>query len=582
MAFDACMMRAVLREFTEEFPEARIEKILQPRNDEIDLLIHCGKNTKRLVFNVGPNAPRLQLSDIARENPEKPPMFCMLLRKHLTSGKIVSVEQPGFDRIAIFTVSCYDEMGFPTFKKIVCEIMGKYANFILLDANDKIICALKIIDFASSTVRQVLPGMTYELPAAQDKRSPLIKDKDGFFSAVSEFDGKRSAEKFITSNYLGIATQIAREIVFRAAGYNDVSVEKMDLDRFYSVFSLWQDLLIEHRYKPTLAFDKSGKPTDYSYMDIGYLGNLVTVSHFDTLGELFDRYFAERDRLERIHQRAHDLITLLSNAKARTERKLALQREALKDSERAGEYKLHADLITANIYRLKRGQDTLVAVDYSDEDMKELTIKLNPMLSPADNAQKMYKLYNKCKKAKEVLTEQIELWERELIYLDSVEEHLSHAECEDDLVEIRDELYRSGYASRLKGYKPPKQIKSKPIRLKTSGGFELFVGRNNMQNDMLTHRIAKKEDIWFHAKNIPGSHCILVTEGKEPDERDYTEAAAIAAHYSGASGDLVAVDYTRVKNIKKPQGAKPGFVIYKTNFTAFVKPMSKEELLGNG
>ena len=573
-------MRAVLSELVHEFPEAKIEKVLQPRNDEIDMVIHHGRSSRRLVFNVGPNAPRLQLSDKQKENPLKAPMFCMLLRKYFIGAKIVRVEQPGFDRIAKLSVACYDEMGFPTEKKIVCEIMGKYANLIVLDAEDKILAALKVIDFASSSVRQVLPGLKYQIPAMADKLLPTVIDEQAFFAKLSDFPSERTIEKFITSTYSGIATQIAREIAFRTCGQVDTPVCNADARKFYSVFRQWQQLLIDESYTPTVVFDKTGKPIDYSYMDITYLGDAVTKRSFDSLSEMLDCYFEEKDRLEHIHQRAHDITTLLNNAVARTERKLGIQRQALIDADRGEDYKKHADLITANLYRLQRGMESFKTVDYYDESCPDIEIKLDTRLSPAQNAQRLYKQYNKCKTAKTVLAEQIEIWEGELRYLESVKQFLSRAECEQDVIEIRDELYRSGYASKMRGYTPPKKLASTPHRLRTSGGYELLVGRNNMQNDRLTFKVAGKGDLWFHTKDIPGSHVILLCDGDEPDEKDYTEAAAVAAKYSKATGDLVAVDYTRVKNIKKPQGSKPGFVIYKTNYTAFVRPATDEEIKG--
>ena len=569
-------MRAVLTEFSCEFPEAKIEKVLQPQNDEIDLVIKHAGSVRRLVFNVGPNAPRLQLSDTAKENPVKAPMFCMLLRKYFTGARIVGVSQPGFDRIADFEVSCYDEMGFAVTKHIICEIMGKYANLIVTDGDMKVLTALKIIDFAASTVRQVLPGLKYQIPAMQDKLSPLALDRPLFFERLAEFPPEKTGEKFITSTYSGIATQIARELVYRASGGVDTPICNIDPERFFSVFSDWQSLLIEGRYSPTVVY-RDGAPIDYSYMDVTYLGEAVEKRVYPRLSELFDEYFSDKDRTERIRQRAKDLLRLLASAKQRTEKKLAIQRESLLDSERGEEHKKNGDLITANLYRLERGMSSFTTVDYYDETCPEITVPLNPMLSPSQNAQKAYKLYNKCKTAKEVLTEQIKLWEAELEYLDSVHAFLDRAECEQDLVEIREELYGAGYASRLRGYKPQKQIKPRPMEFTTSGGYRLLVGRNNIQNDRLTFKIADKSDIWFHTKDIPGSHVIMVTDGEEPSERDYTEAAELAAHFSQATGDVVAVDYTRVKNIKKPQGAKPGFVIYKTNYTAFVKPKAPKE-----
>ncbi len=578
MAFDACMMRAVLSELVREFPEAKIEKVLQPRNDEIDMLIHHGRSSRRLVFNVGPNAPRLQLSDKQKENPLKAPMFCMLLRKYFIGAKIVSVEQPGFDRIARFTVACYDEMGFPTERRIICEIMGKYANLIVLDDEDKILSALKVIDFASSSVRQVLPGLKYQIPALADKLLPTVINESAFFEKLAAFPSERTAEKFITSTYSGIATQIAREITFRASGHIDTPVCSIDAGKFYKAFSQWQQLLIDENYNPTVVFDKSGKPIDYSYMDITYLGEDVIKRHFESLSGMLDCYFEEKDRLEHIHQRAHDITTLLNNAVARTERKLGIQRQSLLDADRGEDYKKHADLITANLYRLERGMESFRTVDYYNEGCPEIEIKLDTRLSPSQNAQKLYKQYNKCKTAKIVLAEQIEIWEGELRYLESVKQFLSRAECEQDVIEIRDELYRSGYASKLRGYVPPKKIASTPHKFITSGGYELLVGRNNIQNDNLTFKTAGKGDLWFHVKDIPGSHVIMLCNGEEPSEQDYTEAAAVAAKYSKATGDLVAVDYTRVKNIKKPGGSKPGFVIYKTNYTAFVRPATDEQI----
>ena len=503
-------------------------------------------------------------------------MFCMLLRKHLTGARIAGIAQPGFDRIAVISVSGYDEMGFLSEKKIVCEIMGKYANLILLDSEDKIISALKIVDFAASTVRQVLPGLKYSYPEQQNKISPLERNEALFYEKLSAFPSERSGEKFITSTYSGIATQIAHELVFRASGGVDTPVLELSPERFYKVFSEWQILLSEGSYLPTVLFDADGKPIDYSYMDITYHPHAAK-KQTETLAELLDIYFDEKDRLEHIRQRAKDVTTLLSNAKGRTERKLALQREALMESEHGEEYKRNADLITANIYKLKKGDSSFNAVDYYDDACPEVEIALDVRLSPAQNAQKMYKLYNKCKNARAVLTEQIALWEAELVYLDSVADCLSRAECEMDVMEIRDELYRSGYASKLRGYKPPKQLKSLPHRFVTSGGFELLVGKNNIQNDMLSHKLAEKRDLWFHTKDIPGSHVILVTEGKEPSEVDYTEAARIAAKFSHASqGATVAVDYTYVKNLKKPPAAKPGLVIYHTNWTAYVTPDAEE------
>ncbi len=576
MAFDACMMRAVLYEISSELIGARIEKVLQPSQDEIDLILHLGRQSRRLVLNVGPSSPRLQLSAIAKENPLSAPMFCMYLRKHIGGARLERVEQPGFDRIAVFTLSAYDEMGFATERRLVCEIMGKYANLILLDGDSKIMNAMKIVDFSASTVRQVLPGMKYQVPNKPSKLSPLEINKELFFEKYDGFEPERSVEKFISASFSGVATGIARELAYRATGALDTPLCLSDKDKLYSTVLAWQQLLISHGYTPSLALDGEGCPIDYSYMNISHLRQGDNERVFSNFESLFDSYFKEKDRLEKIRQRARDITTLLSNVIARTQKKLAIQRQDLIDSEKGAEYKKKGDLITANLYRLSRGMRFFSAVDYYSESCDEVQIELDERLSPAQNAQRFYKLYNKSKTAKAVLTDQIAHWEAELDYLESINAFLQSAESEDDLMQIREELYKSGYGSRARGQKPQKSQKIKLTEYRTSGGMRVLVGRNNLQNDYLSFKVADKDDIWFHVKGFHGSHAVLVTEGTEPSDKDYTEAAAIAAYHSQAKGASVGVDYTRVKNLKKPQGSKPGFVTYKTNYTAYVSPALPE------
>ncbi len=578
MAYDACMMRAVLHEIEAQFIDAKVERVLQPQADELDLVLRSKGETKRLVFNVGPNAPRMQLSLVNKENPLKAPMFCMQMRKHLGGARLLRVEQPGFDRIAFLYFSAYDEMGYSVELRLICEIMGKYANLILSDAGGKIITAMKLIDFSASTIRQVLPGMIYRLPEGQGKLSPLEVDAAAFFARFDSFPKERTVEKFITGAFCGIATQISHELCFRAAGNIDVPLASVEKERLAKVFFEWQSVLKKHTYMPTIVYNIEGKPSDNSYMDITYLGENVKKTRFENFTDMFDAYFAERDRMEKIHQRGRDICTLVSNAISRTEKKIALQREALLESEKAAQYKRFGDLITANIYQLKRGDTELCTQDFYDEACPEVKILLDARLTPAQNAQRMYKAYTKQKNARAMLTALIEEWERELLYLESVQDFLSRAVTEEDLLQIRDELYHSGYASRMKGYQPAKVSKQKPFEFVTASGYRLLVGKNNTQNDYLTFKVASKGDLWFHVKDMPGSHAILLCDGEEPSELDYTQAAAVAAYHSkGRDGDLVCVDYTRIKNIKKPGGAKSGFVIYKTNYSAYVKPAASPE-----
>ncbi len=494
------------------------------------------------------------------------------LRKHLAGAKFKGGEQFGFERAARLRFAGYDEMGYPTDKSLIVEIMGKYSNLILTDGADKIVAVLRPVDFTTSRKRQVLTGMIYEMPPAQDKKDPLEEDKEGFFSHLSAAPAEKSAVSFLTSTYLGVATQTAQEIVFRAGGTVDALVCDVAPASFYSAFSSWFADVKNGKFTPTLVLREDGTPLDYTYAPSTFRGAAVKTVVFSIFADLLDRFFGERDRTERIRQRAADLLHLLSNAEARLTRKLAAQREELADCAKAEEYRRQADLIVGNIWRLTRGMTEFIATDYSVGDGVDVLVQLDGRLSPSANAQRLYKYYNKAKTAARVLTEQIATAEAELEYIVGVRGFLDRAETEADLVEMRDELYRTGYASRMKNYTPPRNIKLRPREFVTTNGYRLLCGRNNLQNDQLTFRTAGKDDLWFHAKGVPGSHVILLCDGDEPPAEDYTEAAAIAAYYSGASGSPVAVDYTRVRHVKKPAGSKPGYVIYKTNYTAFVAP----------
>ena len=571
--FDAGMLRAIIYEINCFIREgAKVEKVYQPLKDEIDLVLRSAGENRRLCINAGSNAPRLSFSDMAKENPVAAPMFCMLLRKHLSGARLVLAEQIGFERVARLSFCGYDEMGYETKRYLIAEIMGKYSNLILLDENEKIISALKIIDFSTSRLRQVLPTMKYELPPAQDKKNPLEETENGFFESLSAFPTERIAEKFISLTYLGISSSLAREIAFRATKEADTLIENTDKNALCRSFFEVVDILKSNSYTPTIVYDNDGAPVDYFFLPVRSYNGVGSIEQTSTFGQLLDKFFGERDRRERIKQRATDILQLLNNAESRLSKKIALQREELAECERGEEYKKKGDLITANLYMLKRGMASFIAYDYELDPPTEIEIALDTRLSPSQNAQRMYKYYNKAKSAKIHLTSLIEKAEGELSYIESVRAFLERAESEEDLNEIRSELYSAGYASKMKNYTPQKQMRSRPMEFKSDSGYKILCGRNNLQNELLTFKVASKGDLWFHAKGVAGSHVILVCDGEEPSEKDYTQAAEIAADYSKASGAPVAVDYTRVKNIKKPSGSHPGFVIYKTNYTAFVTP----------
>ncbi|MBR6514323.1 MAG: NFACT family protein [Clostridia bacterium] len=559
MAFDAGMLSACVYELKNQIIGARVDKIYQPGREELvfNLRAEGRKENLKLLMSAGANTPRINLTTLSLQNPAVPPTFTQLLRKHLQSARIIAVEQLGFERACRIDFEARDDMNFKTRKSIVCEIMGKYSNIIFCDADMKIISAIKIIDLTTSHKRQVLPGMIYEMPPSQDKVDPLYETKEGFEEAFSMWQGDMS--KFITSRYMGISALVAREI---AIGGN--------WDSFVRVI----DRIKNNDYLPVLVRDADSVPKEYCFMPVVQYGSKMNCEVCDSFGQLIDSYFDERERTDRIKQKASDLFKLIENAISRLEKKTALQKEDIKNCADKEQLKHYGDLITSNIYQLKRGMHKALLVDYYDPDMPEVSVPLDYRLDPASNAQKYYKKYNKLKKAEIELQKQIDISAAELEYLYSVLESFDRAEGELEINEIRRELYESGYGSRMKNYTQIKQQQTKPLEFKTTNGYRVLCGKNNTQNERLTFKLASKGDYWFHAKNMPGSHVIMFCDGMdEPPAEDFTEAAVIAATHSKASDKAsVEVDYSLVKNIKKPAGAKPGFVIYHTNYSAYVTP----------
>lgn len=571
------MLAEVLSEIRENALGAKIEKIHQPEKEQIILLTHSKTGGRKIIIDAGSSNPRIGFTSAQKENPASPPMFCMLLRKHLTGAKLVEVIQPEFERVAFLVFETYDELGFPCRRLLIAEIMGKYSNLIFTDENKKIIALLKTVDFSTSSLRQLLPGMTYELPPKQDKKNPLETTKDDFIHAFNEMNPEKNADKFISGTYLGIAASLAREICFLATRYTDTPLKYCDADKLWDAFSSVIEKVKKGESEPTMISDADGKPIEYCFIPLTHYGENMQVSRFDSLSELLDTFFESRDREIRIKQRAADILHLLTNAENRLTRKLAAQREELLECEKGEEYKKWGDLITSNIYLLSRGMTKATLIDYSSQnengEFDVCEIELDSRLSPAANAQRMYKKYNKAKNAKTELTKQITIAESELSYIATVFDSLSRAESASDLAEIRAELYASGYASRMKSYNPKKTGAPAFMKFRTSGGFDVLCGKNNTQNEYITHKLAEKNDYWFHAKGVPGSHVVLICKGVEPDAKEFTEAAEIAAFYSKAEGaQNTEVDYTLVRNVKKPAGSKPGLVIYHTNWSAIVSP----------
>ena len=578
MAFDAAMLHAVVHEINTLGGGGRIEKIYQPEKEEILIQMRTLAGGKRLLINCSSSNPRICFSTTQKENPPNAPMFCMLLRKHLMGGLLTKITQCDFERVAILEFNTRDEMGYECKKYLIAEIMGKYSNLIFADGDMKIISAFKIIDFSTSSLRQVLPGMKYELPPPQEKMNPLAAHYDSFEKAYANYPMDKSLDKFITSAYLGIASSTAREMVYRATGKCNAQKYECDANNLWTGFSSVMECILKNEYNPCVVYD-NGMPTEYCFTSLTHYSAPCTVKEFDLLSNMLDVFYESRDKEARVKQRAADLLKILTHAESRIIKKLEAQKSEIAECDKGVEYKKYGDLITANMYKIKRTDKMVEVTDYdkwNDEtgDFDTCIIELDNRLSPSANAQKYYKKYNKSKTAKVELTKQIALGEEELKYIYTVFDALTKAEGTTDLSEIREELYRSGYASKMKGYIAPKKQPSPTVaKFKTTNGYTVYCGKNNIQNEYITHKLAEKNDYWFHAKNVPGSHVLLVTNGDEPPAEDFTDAAEIAAFYSKAYGGAsIDVDYLFAKGVKKVAGAKPGMVIYHNNWSATVTP----------
>ena len=569
MAFDAGLLSFVIREIERELVGGKIEKIFQPGRDEAVFLFRAGGQSKRLLLNAGSTCPRICITEIKTENPKTAPMFCMMLRKHLSGAKLVGVEQIGFERAVRLCFEGFDDMGFKVKKHIIYELMGTYSNIILTDERDKICGLLRQIDFSTSTSRQLLSGMIYEVPPPQKKIDPMTIDRRSFNVLASECEPQRLCEKFIMNNFSGISPLVAREIAFISGGAADASIEEC-AGKLTDVFFHTVSSIITGDGAPYFVYDKNGNIRGFCFMPVRQYGS--EPKEAASFGALIDAFYEKKARDERMRQKAADVLRIVANAKLRTERKIEARKAELAECSMGDDYKLKADLITANIYRLKRGMDKVLLCDYVTGN--DIEIDLDTRLTPAANAQRYYKKYSKSKSAKEHLNTLIKSAEDEAVYIASVADALTRAETEKELSEIRLELQSSGYAGKFKKTADKKQASPTYLTFKTSGGYTVYCGKNNTANDYLTFKKAERSDWWFHAKNTPGSHVIMVTDGlEEPSAKDFTEAATIAAVYSKAGeGAAADVDYTLVRHIKKPPSAKPGFVIYHTNWSATVVP----------
>lgn len=580
MPLDAICLRAVTNELDRALAGCRVEKVYQPDRDELVLQTRGVGGARRLLLSIAAGAPRVHFIEAARENPAAPPMFCMLLRKHIQGAKIAAVRQPAVERMLVIELDTTDELGVARRKQLVCELMGKHSNVILCGEDGRIIDALRRVDGDLSGKRQVLPGLFYRMPPAQDKRDPFTLSGAGLAAALDEADGEQTLDRFLLATLLGFSPLLCRELSFRATGDAAKPVAQLTDGERLRLGQVYDDFLAfieQERWQPyLLTKNEDGAVFDFSFLPVTQYEGLLSVTRMDSFSALLAAFFEKKGQAERMTRRAADLHKTVVNARDRLARKLAAQQKELDATQNRAQYKRMGELITANLYQLTKGMNKAQVVDYYDETCPTVEIALDVRLTPQQNAQRYFKLYAKAKTAEEVLTEQLRQGRGDLEYLESVIVLLDEAESERDLAQLREELTQTGVLSARQGRGKKQRAKpaaAKPFYYRTSDGFAVFAGKNNLQNDLLTLKTALKSDIWFHTQKIHGSHVILVSDGRTPTDRAMTEAAMIAAYHSKARhSSRVPVDYTPVRQVKKPAGAKPGMVIYHVYQTAYVTP----------
>ncbi len=563
MAFDAYFLKAVLDEIRDRAIGARVEKIHQPGRDAVILHLKCRDSREKLLFSPNPTAPRLHLTTASPENPPEPPMFCMLLRKHLSGARLAQITQLPMERMAEFTFDCIDEMGDPVRKKLVAELMGRTCNLYLLGPDGRIIDCLRRIG-VDEAKRPALPGLYYQLPEQVAKQDPARMEQ-GDFAEILERPGADVLAQRLMDTLGGLSPLVCREAALFCAGACDARIEAADAEKLYLFFR-------EHlaHPKPYCYEAADGTPKQYAFCPIRQYGQYRQA---DSFGEMLDRFYTVRDRKDAMRQKSQAVRKTVQNLCQRIQRKLAIQEKELAATYDRERLRQLGDILTANLHRIVKGQTVVEAEDFYDENMTVIEIPISPLLSPQQNAAKYYKDYTRMKNAQKELTHQLELGKQERSYLESVLEELNRAETEAELEEIRRELQDGGYVKQDGAKKRMKQSKLAPMRFESTDGFPIFVGRNNHQNDELTFKMARKDDIWCHASKVHGSHVIISCGGATPPDDTVTQAAQLAAFYSEAGGGQnIPVDVTPVKQVKKTPGGKPGMVIYHTYRTVIANP----------
>jgi len=564
MAFDGVLIHSIVNELKENFTNGRVDKIHQPEKDLLHVSIWCKSRTQKVMLSCNPNSPRIHITREDKVNPKTPPMFCMLLRKHLLGGRIVDIVQPGFDRIVELHIEILNELGDLTVKRLIIECMGKHSNIVLVDDNARIIDSIKHINFDTSRIREILPGKNYEYPPSQGKISPLSQYTSLLSVFHDESKSMKNVDELISSSFSGISKVTAQEIAFRYKSGNYTTPLDAFTDFFMSVIS--------KAFQPTLLQNDLDQPIDiFPFTYLKY--PLSSQKAFDSPSKLVEHFYSERERTNRINVSISTINRVLKTNVDKLHKKLAMQHDELLNAKESEVFRLYGELITANLHIGLRGLDSVELLDYYQSEPTMITIPLDKDKTPAQNAQEYFKKFSKSKNAVKILSEQIAATNIEVDYLESQLHNLENCTEENELDEIHRELTQEGYIRE--NYKNIRKAAtpSEPHRFVSTDGFEILVGKNNAQNDVLTLKTAGINDIWMHTKNIPGSHVIIKSNGKSVPHSTILEGAMLSAYFSKARNSAnVPIDYCPRKNVKKPRGSKPGMVIYEKYRTLYITP----------
>lgn len=561
MPLDAITIYALSLELKEQAEGARIERVQQPEKDVLLLSLRTRDGNQKLLISASAAGARVHFTEEKLENPAEAPMFCMLLRKHLVGARIREVIQPEKERLLFFRLTARDEMGDESEKTLAVEMIGRSANIILIGPDGRIIDCLRRMEYGGEG-RGVLPGLIYRLPPKQNKVSFFDCDEAALHEKLLTIGRDGEWDQALLQSFSGLSPLVCRELVFRSRG------EKERLEE--NLLAL-RETVQAGEFVPILV-NVDGAARDFSFMSINQYGERANIEHFKSFSQLLDAFYARRDRIESRRRRSRELMRTVKTAHERIERKLSLQRQELRQTADREEVRREAELITANIYRMKKGQRELVCENYFEDNCPEIRIALDPLKTPQQNAAARYKEFSRKKAAQEHLTVLIAQGEKQCDYLSAVLDEIERAETERDLSDIRRELAATGYVKKAGSKKPDRNKPQAPLRFCSTDGFEILVGRNNVQNDELTFRLARRTDLWLHVQKLHGSHVIVRTDGVEPPPQTLEEAASLAAYYSqGREAGTIPVDITQVRHIKKPSGAMPGAVLYTDYSTVFAQ-----------